>query len=115
MNIYEFMKQCIQVDTIRYLNGRSNISRNCVQHLLQISSSDDIIINIADKNLALCINDVSWYVHEYSRHLSVIDTYHDQEFPYACLNYMLDSSISNQHDIYFRYFGNLTKYIHKKG
>ena len=27
---------------------------------------------------------------------------------------MLDSSIRNQHDIYFRYFGNLTKYIHKK-
>ena len=106
MNIYEFMKQCIQVDNIRYLNGRSNSSRNCIQHLLQISSSDDIIINIADKTLALCINDVSWYVHEYSRHLSDIDTY--QEYAYDDLYYMLDISISNLHDIYFRYFGNLT-------
>ena len=65
MNTYESMKQCIHVDNIRYLNGRSNSSRNCILHLLQISSSDDIIINIADKTLALCINDVSWYVHEY--------------------------------------------------
>ena len=81
MNTYESMKKCIQVDNIRYLNGRSNSSRNCIKHLLQISSSDDIIINIADKNLGLCINDVSWYVHEYSRHLSVINTYYNQEFP----------------------------------
>ena len=27
---------------------------------------------------------------------------------------MLDSSSSNQHDIYFKYFGTLTNYIHKK-
>ena len=65
MNTYESMKKCIHVDNIRHLNGRSNSSRTCIQHLLQISSSDDIIISIADKNLCLCINDVSWYVHEY--------------------------------------------------
>ena len=106
------MKQCIHIDNIRYLNGRPNISRNCIKHLLQISSSNDVIINIADKNLGLCINDVSWYVHEYSRHLSDIDTY--QEFPYDDLYYMLDISISNLHDMYFRYFDNLPKYIHKK-
>ena len=71
MNTYEFMKQCIHIDNIRYLNGRPNISRNCIKHLLQISSSNDVIINIADKNLGLCINDVSWY----SMPMNIQDTY----------------------------------------
>lgn len=74
------------IDGIRYLHGNSNISRNCMKQLLHISASDDIVINIADKNLGLCINDISWYIQEYFRHISDKNTY--QEFPYDDLYYI---------------------------
>ena len=86
MRTYEFMQQCLHVDGIRYLHGNSNISRNCMKQLLHISASDDIVINIADKNLGLCINDISWYIQEYFRHISDKNTY--QEFPYDDLYYI---------------------------
>ena len=98
-----------RIDGIRYLHGNSNISRNCMKQLLHISASDDIVINIADKNLGLCINDISWYIQEYSRHISDKDTF--QEFPYDDLYYILDISISNLHDISIKYSNNLPKHV----
>ena len=109
MNTYEFMQQCLHVDGIRYLHGNSNISHNCMKQLLRISASDDIVINIADKNLGLCIDDISWYIQEYSRHISDKNTY--QEFPYDDLYYILDISISNLHDISIKYINNLPKHV----
>ena len=68
---YEFMPHSIRVDGIRYLHDKSNISRNCIKQLFRISASDDIVVNVADKNLGLCVNDISWYIQEYSRHIAL--------------------------------------------
>ena len=64
MNTYEFMPQSIHVDCIRYLHDQSNISRYFIYQLLPLSASDDIVVNVADKKLGLCVNDISLYIQD---------------------------------------------------
>ena len=48
---------------------------DALKELRRINNKDEIVINVADKNLGFVINNTSWYVHELNRQLSDSNTY----------------------------------------
>lgn len=112
INTIEFMQQCLYEDDIRFIHNKPNISQHSLKLLYNAAKSNHIVFNIADKNLWLCINDTTWYMDEYSRHLSDTHTY--QELDYNLLSHILDTSISQLHGLYYKYLRNPPKHVNNK-
>lgn len=106
------MHQCLYEDDIRFLHNKPNIYQHRLKILYNAAKSNQIVFNIADKNLGLCINDTTWYMDEYSRHLSDTHTY--QELDYNLLTHILDTSISKLHGLYHKYLRNPPKHESNK-
>ena len=51
------------------------ISKSTMSKVKDLARRNDVIVNIADKNLGLTINNTDWYVKEYQRQLQCTETY----------------------------------------
>ena len=82
----------------------SNTSEADLVKIDSIADSNDIIVNIADKNLGFSVNHIEWYINEYNRQLSDKDVY--EKIEYGLMNDIIINGCEQLQIIYKKYDNN---------
>ena len=70
-------------------------------NIKQLAKDNDILINIADKNLGFCINHTEWYMNEYQRQLAEKEIYEEKN--YADMEQIISKGHSDLREIHNKY------------